>query len=64
MDENKYTNEIIIPLLRKMGYMEVTYNHGIREFGKDIIFSEFDKFGNKRYYAAQIKVGDIKGRIH
>ncbi|MCK4664317.1 MAG: hypothetical protein KAT68_15720 [Bacteroidales bacterium] len=68
MNEENYTKNTIIPLLKKMGYMEVTYNHGIREFGKDIIFSEFDKFGNKKYYAAQIKDDDIsgsnKGDIH
>lgn len=44
-----------------MGYMEVTYNHGIDEFGKDIVFSEYDRFGNKKYHAAQVKFGNISG---
>jgi len=61
MTEKEYTSDIIIPLLINMGFMEVTYNHGIVEFGKDIIFSEYDRFGNKKYHAAQIKVGDISG---
>lgn len=61
MNEDQYTNEIIIPLLRHMGFIEVTYNHGIEEFGKDVLFTEFDRFGNKKYHAAQIKVANILG---
>ncbi len=61
MNEDQYTNEIIIPLLRHMGFIEVIYNHGIEEFGKDVTFAEFDRFGNKKYHAAQIKVGNISG---
>ena len=59
--EYEYTNKVIIPLLKHMGYMEVTYNHGIDEFGKDIVFSEYDRFGNKKYHATQVKVGNISG---
>ena len=61
MNETEYTNKVIIPLLKHMGYMEVTYNHGIDEFGKDIVFSEYDRFGNKKYHAAQVKDGNISG---
>src|SRR3989344_9466063 len=61
MDEDQYTKEIIIPLLKYMGFIEVRYNHGIEEFGKDVLFAEFDRFGNKKYHAAQIKVGNIAG---
>lgn len=61
MNEQQYTDMSIIPLLRRMGFIEVTNNHGISEFGKDILFSEVNKFGEKRYSAAQVKVGDISG---
>ena len=61
MNETEYTNKVIIPLLKHMGYMEVTYNHGIDEFGKDVVFSEYDRFGNKKHHAAQVKVGNISG---
>lgn len=61
MNEDQYTNEIIIPLLKHMGFIEVRYNHGAQEFGKDVLFAEFDRFGNKKYHAAQIKVGNIAG---
>jgi len=59
MNEKVYTQTSVIPLLKHLGYAKVTYNHGIEEFGKDVLFSEYDRFGNKIYHAAQVKVGDI-----
>lgn len=61
LNQAQYTNNVIIPLLKNMGYMEVTYNHGIHEFGRGIIFSEYDRFGNKKYNVAQIISVDISG---
>jgi len=61
MKEEQYTKKTIIPLLKYMGFIEVLYNHGTEEFGKDVLFAEFDRFGNKKYHAAQIKVGNIAG---
>jgi len=61
MTEKEYTDQVIIPLLRHMGFEEVTYNHGVREFGKDIIFVDYDRFLLRKYYAAQVKMGDISG---
>lgn len=61
MNEDEYTSAVIMPLLRQLGYSEVTYNHGITEFGKDIVFADYDRFGNKMYHAAQVKAGDLSG---
>lgn len=61
MNEEQYTTNVVIPLLRQLGYSEVTYNHGIAEFGKDVVFADYDRFGNKVYHAAQVKVGDLSG---
>ncbi len=61
MTEKEYTDQVLIPLLRHMGFQEVTNNHGVKEFGKDILFVEYDRFLLRKYYAAQIKVGDISG---
>jgi hypothetical protein len=61
MNEEDYTTNVVIPLLRQLGYSEVTYNHGIAEFGKDVVFADYDRFGNKVYHAAQVKVGDLSG---
>ncbi len=60
-DEDLFTKELVIPLVQKMGFMHVRYNHGPSEYGRDILFSEPDKLGNIRRLAAQVKAGDIKG---
>ncbi len=60
-NETLFTKELVIPLIQKMGFMHVRYNHGPSEYGRDILFSELDKIGNIRRIAAQVKAGDIKG---
>ena len=61
MNEKTYTNEVLLPLFRSMDFMDVRYGHGEREFGKDITFSELDRFGVKRNYGVQVKIGDVSG---
>lgn len=58
-DEARFTKEVVIPLLRKMGFNGVRYNHGISEFGRAVLFSDIDKFSRVRHYAAQVKAGNI-----
>lgn len=60
-NENKFTVEVLLPLFRNMGFMDVRYNHGKREFGKDVTFSTIDKFGIRRNYGVQVKAGDVSG---
>jgi hypothetical protein len=60
-DEKRFSIEVLLPLLRNMGFVDVKYNHGKREFGKDITFSEIDKFGVRRNYGIQAKAGDLSG---
>jgi hypothetical protein len=54
-DEKLFCTEIIFPLLRKMDFIDVRFNHGVREYGKDFTFSEITKFGNLRHSAIQAK---------
>jgi hypothetical protein len=61
-DESIFTLEILLPLFRSMGFMDVKYNHSKREFGKDVTFSEIDKFGVRRNYGVQAKAGDLSGK--
>jgi hypothetical protein len=61
VDEPLFTKDLVIPLLRKMGFEHVRYNHGQYEYGKDVLFSELNKFGFPRYCVAQVKAGDISG---
>jgi hypothetical protein len=60
-DEKRYANEVLLPLYRSMGFTDVRYSHGEREFGKDITFSELDRFGVLRNYGVQVKIGDVSG---
>lgn len=59
--EAKFTIEVLLPLFRNMGFTDVKYNHGKREYGKDVTFSEIDKFGARRDYGVQVKAGDLSG---
>lgn len=61
-DEVKFTIEVLLPLFRNMGFFDVKYNHGKREFGKDVTFSEIDKFGVRRNYGVQVKAGNVSGK--
>jgi len=63
-DEPKFSKELIYPLLRKMKYDNVIYNHGRKEYGRDFIFSEINRFGEIVYYGMQIKAGDISGKVN
>ena len=60
-DEKRFVFEVLMPLFMNMGFLNVQYNHGTREFGKDVTFSEIDKFGLRRNYGVQAKVGDFSG---
>lgn len=45
-----------------MGFHDVSYSHGIQEFGKDILFRDFDRFGTSHWLGAQVKFGDVDGK--
>lgn len=60
-NEADFTLSVLIPLIRKMGFSNVKYNHGKKEFGKDIIFSRTSKFGFTDYFGVQVKFGDVSG---
>ena len=59
--ETKFTLEILLPLLRSMNFIDIKYNHGTREFGKDITFSEINQWGIRRNYGVQVKSGNLSG---
>lgn len=61
-NELRFTQDILIPLFNLMGYHSVRFNHGTKEFGKDITFYDIDKFGNIEHYGVQVKAGNISGR--
>jgi len=60
-DERDFTLSTVIPLLRKLGFLNVKYNHRNREFGKDIVFARRTEFDDLERWGAQAKLGDISG---
>jgi hypothetical protein len=63
-DEALFCTEVLTPLLRKMGFIQVRYRHGNMEFGKDFTFSEMTQFGLLRHYGLQAKAGNISGGVN
>lgn len=60
-NESVFTQQMLIPTLRLLGFSNVRYNHGVDEFGRDILFTETDRFGRTRLLAAQVKAGRVSG---
>lgn len=60
-NEADFTISIFIPLLRKLGFSNVKYNHGKREYGKDVVFARKTEFDELEYWGAQAKFGNISG---
>lgn len=60
-DEKKFSLTVLLPLFRGMHFQNVQYNHGPREFGRDIIFTDIDRLGIRRDFGVQAKVGDLTG---
>lgn len=63
-DEQKFSKKLILPLLRRMKFDNVQYNHGKKEYGRDFLFSEINKFGETRYYGMQVKAGNVSGKVN
>jgi Restriction endonuclease len=60
-NERDFTLRTVLPILRKLGFSNVRYSHGKREYGKDIVFARFTEFGELEHWAAQVKHGDVSG---
>lgn len=63
-DESLFCLEILLPLLRRMGFLSVRFSHGQKEYGKDFTFSELTPFGDLRHYGLQAKAGNIRGGVN
>lgn len=60
LSEEQFRQDVLIPLLKRMGYQNVRERHGSKEYGKDITFCERSELGTT-YYAVVVKAGDISG---
>jgi hypothetical protein len=61
MNEASLRVDIILPLLVAMGYHDVTETHRAGELGKDIVFWDTDKLGQRVNYAVVVKATGITG---
>jgi hypothetical protein len=61
LNEKEFRQDLIIPLLSKMGYIAPTEYHGTNEKGKDIICFEYDKLKEQRFLAVVAKSGKLTG---
>jgi hypothetical protein len=60
-NESEFSQKVLIPIIRKLNFTNVRYNHGKREFGKDILFSRRTEFDELEFWGAQVKYGNISG---
>ncbi len=54
-NEAGFRDHFVKPLLNRLGFFDVSEQHGVREFGKDFVFSELHRLSGVRHYAAQVK---------
>lgn len=61
LSEKQFRQELIIPLLSKIGYIAPIEYHGVNERGKDIVCFEYDRLKEQRFLAVVAKIGDLTG---
>ena len=59
MDESEFRDRIVRPLFFARGYKDGRDLHGAHEEGKDILFEENDKLGERKIICVQTKKGNI-----
>lgn len=63
LKEKEFRQDLIIPLLSKMGYIAPIEYHGTAERGKDIICIDYDRLNEQRFLAIVAKTGDLTGNV-
>jgi hypothetical protein len=59
--EDRLTDQVIIPLLEKMGFKNISLTHGPLEKGKSLWFYKENDFEEREYTGVQVKAADIHG---
>lgn len=60
-DEMEFCKLFLTPFFKKIGFEQVIFNHGNKEYGKDYILVTKDIFGRVEYYGVQAKAGNMSG---
>lgn len=63
LNEQELRQEVIIPLLSKMGYLSPIEYHRVAERGKDIICYDYNKLNEIDYLSIVAKTTYIKGNV-
>ena len=48
-NEKEFTLGTVLPIIRKLGFQNVRYNHGKREFGRDVLFARVTEFQDQSF---------------
>jgi hypothetical protein len=59
--EENFIQRFLKPLLVRLGYYSVRDYHGTREFGKDLVYAEIDRFAEVAYHGLQAKFEESVG---
>jgi hypothetical protein len=60
-NERIFVQKRIVPLLQRLGFQNVRVTHGLDEYGRDVVFTDTDRFGMEKWFAVQAKFGDVSG---
>lgn len=63
LSEAELRDLVLLPLLSRMGYINIRQLHGPLELGKDIVFSHQDPLARIRHYGLVVKGGPISGSV-
>jgi hypothetical protein len=55
VNEEAFRNAFLMPLLQRLGFSIVINYHGSREFGRDVVFGDLDRFGHITFFGMQAK---------
>lgn len=60
-DEMAFCKFYLTPFFKNIGFEQVLFTHGNKEFGKDYILVTKNIFGQTEYYGVQAKAGNMSG---
>jgi len=63
LNEKSLRENLLMPLLSRMGFKSPMMNHGPGERGKDIVCFDFNRLGEKEYVAIVAKATDLDGSV-
>jgi len=63
LDEKRLTKEILVGLFERMGFENVVYQHGVLEYGKDVVYREDTRYHTSKYIGVQVKSANINTKM-